>query len=107
MTFKGYIVRVSFLWVAGLAFFPFVFIKNERPNQRLLKHERIHLRQQLEMGLLLFYAWYFVEYLIRYWHYRDHYAAYRNICFEREAFRHESTPAYLRQRRFWAFWDFL
>lgn len=105
--FKGFVIRVPSLWVMGLAFYPFVFVKSKKPGEKLLHHERIHLRQQLEMGFLLFYLWYFIEYFVRYLHYRNHYQAYRNISFEREAFRHESTSAYLRQRRFWAFRDFL
>ena len=105
--FKGIVVRIPSLWVMGLAFYPFVFVKNKRPGEKLLRHERIHLQQQLEMGFLLFYLWYFIEYFIRYLHCRNHYLAYRNISFEREAFSQESSPLYLRQRRFWAFRNFL
>ncbi|MFB9295839.1 hypothetical protein [Persicitalea jodogahamensis] len=105
--FKGFVIQVPSLWVTGMALYPFVFVKNKKPEEKLLHHECIHLQQQLEMGFLLFYIWYFVEYFIRYLHYQDHYRAYRNISFEREAFLHESTPAYLRERRFWAFRAFL
>lgn len=103
MAFKGFVVRISFLWVEGMAFYPFVLIKNRRPHGILLNHERIHLRQQFEMGFILFYIWYLAEYLFHLVRYRNHDRAYRAISFEREAYCHESTPAYLRERPFWAF----
>ena len=90
-----------------MAVFPFIFIKDLKPGSRLLNHECIHLRQQLEMGFFLFYLWYGLEYLVRLFIYQNHYLAYRNISFEREAYCHESSLAYLRHRRFWAFWNFL
>ena len=103
MVFKGIIIRIPFLWVEGMALFPFVLLKTRFPNRILLNHEWIHLRQQLETGFVLFYAWYFTEYLIRLLRYGNHARAYRNISFEREAFANESTADYLRARPFWAF----
>lgn len=35
--------------------------------------------------VMLFYVWYVIEYIIRLLLYRNHYRAYRNIVFEREA----------------------
>lgn len=35
--------------------------------------------------VMLFYVWYVIEYIIRLLSYRNHYQAYRNIVFEREA----------------------
>jgi hypothetical protein len=103
MVFKGFVIRVSFLWVAGMAVFPFVFIKNKNPGVILLHHECIHLRQQLEMGFILFYAWYLIEYLVRLICHRNHDRAYRAISFEREAYQYESSLTYLQKRPFWAF----
>ncbi|MPR33090.1 hypothetical protein [Salmonirosea aquatica] len=107
MAFKGFVVRVSFLWVEGMALFPLVLVKSDRPGWILLNHERIHLRQQLEMGFILFYVWYLTEYLIHLLHYRNHYRAYRAISFEREAFRHETSADYLRLRPNWAFLQYI
>ncbi len=101
--FKGILVYVSFLWVEGMAIFPFVLLKNRLPKQVLLNHECIHLRQQLETGFLLFYIWYLAEYLMGLMRYRNHYLAYRNISFEREAFANESALTYLNTRPLWAF----
>ncbi len=66
-------------------------------------HERIHLRQQLELGILPFYVWYLLEYLIRRWQYREHYDAYRNISFEREAFDNEHDLTYWETRKWYGF----
>jgi len=103
MRFKGFIVHVSFLWVHGMALFPFVLVKTKKPGSILINHECIHLRQQLEMGIILFYIWYFAEYLIRLIQYRKHYLAYLHISFEQEAYRNETDMEYLTRRGFWAF----
>ena len=101
------IVRVPFLWVNGMALFPFVLIKRPGPSARLLNHERIHLRQQLELGILPFYVWYLLEYIVRRFQYGNHYVAYLNISFEREAFAHDADLDYLKARPFWAFRRYL
>ncbi len=98
---------MSFLWVDGLALYPFVILKSPNPSASLLNHERIHLRQQLEMGLLLFYVWYVLEFLLRYVKYKNKYLAYRNISFEREAYNHDEHLDYLKGRKFWNFWKYI
>lgn len=102
-----FIIRVSSLGPDGMALFPFILVRKPNPGARLLNHERIHLRQQAELGILPFYIWYFLEYLFRRFQYRDHYKAYRNISFEREAFSHETDLGYLKKRSFWAFWPYI
>lgn len=103
MPFTGFKVNISFLWVEGMAIYPFVFIKKGSINPVLLNHECIHLRQQLELGLVLFYIWYSLEYLFRLVQYRNHHRAYMSICFEREAYANERNMEYLSKRKFWAF----
>lgn len=98
-----FVVHVPFLWVDGMALFPVVLVRRPDPAPVLLNHERVHLRQQLELGLVLFYLWYGLEYLVRRWQYGEHYLAYRNISFEREAFAHERNLTYLNQRPLFAF----
>ena len=80
------ILRIPFLGPDGMALFPFILVRHPNPGPVLLNHERIHLRQQVEMGVLFFYVWYVAEYGIRWLQYRNAYAAYRNISFEREAY---------------------
>jgi len=66
-------------------------------------HERIHLRQQLELLIVPFYIWYLTEYVIRLMQYKNKHKAYRNISFEREAFQQEANLLYLKKRSFWSF----
>lgn len=68
-----------------------------------MNHEKIHLRQQAEMLILLFFLWYAIEYLLRLAKYREHDKAYRNISFEREAYAHEHDDNYLKNRMLWNF----
>jgi hypothetical protein len=107
MKFKGFLLNVSFLWVEGMALFPFILSKKKSPGGRFINHECIHLKQQLEMGLVFFYIWYLVEYLLRLIVFRNHLLAYYNISFEREAYGNEANPEYLKNRRFWAFLKYL
>lgn len=94
---------------SGLTIFPFVFLKYNhlKLNEVLLNHEKIHLRQQIEMLILPFYLFYFIEFLIRLFKYKNWYKAYRNISFEREAYHNESDLHYLKKRSFWTFLKYL
>ena len=93
----------------GITLFPFIVLsqKEDRTNKVLVNHERIHIRQQLEMLVLPIFVWYFVEYLIRWVALKDRRKAYRNISFEREAYENEKDLNYLKQRSFWKFMRFL
>lgn len=93
----------------GLTFYPFVFLthKEDKLNAVFVNHERIHIRQQLELLVLPFYLWYGVEYLFRLVQYKDRKKAYYNISFEREAYQNEKDLNYVKQRSFWSFWDYL
>jgi hypothetical protein len=93
----------------GLAIYPFVFIKYrwDKKNVLFLNHERIHLRQQLELLILPFYIWYILEFFWRLAYYKKFDLAYRSICFEREAYINEPNPDYLKNRSFWAFLKYL
>ncbi|GAB2561035.1 hypothetical protein [Spirosoma aerophilum] len=102
-----FVIHVASLGPDGMALFPFILVRRPDPGPTLLNHERIHLRQQAELGVALFYVWYILEYLIRRIQYRQHYRAYRNISFEREAFAHEDNLAYLQSRPWWSFWKYI
>lgn len=93
----------------GISLWPFVILGNEhlKKDDLFLNHEKIHLRQQLEMLVLFFYIWYAVEFFVRYLDCKNGMLAYRNISFEREAYRRERDLAYLCNRPFWAFLKFL
>ena len=93
----------------AMALYPFIIVRDTglAVNAVLLNHERIHLRQQLEMLILPFYIWYVLEYFIRLIKYRNRKTAYRNISFEREAYANEGNLSYLHSRTFWTFLKYL
>ncbi len=84
-----------------MALYPFMLFKDQRArsNQRIIRHELIHFRQQLELLILPFYLLYLLHYLVNLIVYRNHYRAYMNICFEQEAYQHDSNPQYLTTRK--------
>lgn len=92
----------------GLTVFPFVLIKHssDKEDSFFLNHEQIHLRQQLELLIIPFFVWYFLEFLIRIFQYKNIDLAYRNISFEREAYSNEKNFNYLKQRPFLGFLKF-
>lgn len=89
----------------GITFYPFIFLKfsKDKDNGIFINHEKIHLRQQIEMLIIPFYVWYGIEYLIRIIQYKNKKTAYQNISFEREAYQNENNLDYLKKRRFWRF----
>jgi len=92
------------LKVRGIALFPFILAQNHEDlkDYKFINHERIHLRQQLELLIIPFFVWYILEYLILRMT-MNHKNAYRNIVFEREAYTAESDLKYLTKRRPWQF----
>ncbi|MFD2968094.1 hypothetical protein [Sphingobacterium bambusae] len=107
------IVIISKFWTnffsAGRAVavtvFPFIFVisTDRAADKTLLQHENIHIRQALELGVLPFYIWYFLEFLVLYLRHRNIQQAYLHIIFEREAYRHQADIDYLQKRKRWAF----
>jgi hypothetical protein len=86
-----------------MALWPFIFFRSKEKSEdyKIVNHEKIHHRQQLETLLLVYYVWYFVEYW--YWMFKNgfkHDKAYRSISFEREAYANESDFDYLKNRKF-------
>ena len=94
---------------AGITIFPFVFLKYRtlKTNKVLLNHERIHLKQQLELLIIPFYLWYSLEFLYLLIKYKKWDLAYRNISFEKEAYLNEKDLQYLNERPFWRFLKYL
>jgi hypothetical protein len=93
----------------GISIFPFIIFsgRKSKENLVLLNHEKIHIRQQLELLVIPFYIWYAIEFLVRYFQYKNWNLAYRNISFEREAYTNEKDLNYLKKRSFWKFYKFL
>ncbi len=93
----------------GLTVFPFVFVKCrlDKINDVFINHERIHLRQQLEMLIVPFFIWYFLEFCLKWIQYKNFDLGYRNISFEREAYANEKQIDYIRNRSFWKFLKYI
>ena len=85
----------------GLSLWPFIILREAelKEDAILINHERIHLKQQLELLILPFYFLYLLEWTLRYLYYMDSYKAYQNISFEREAYNNEDNLNYLGERR--------
>jgi len=92
------------LGISGITLFPFIILSDRtlKNNKRTVNHEQIHMRQQLEMLVILFYVVYLVEFGIGLIKYKNRITAYKNISFEKEAYSHDLDLNYLKERRLWA-----
>ena len=92
-------------FATAIALWPFVFVREQMhlDDPVLINHEKIHLRQQLELLVLFFYLWYGIEYLVYRIQGMSAKSAYRNIRFEKEAYQYESHPDYLKTRKWYAY----
>lgn len=97
------IPQIKHLGISGITLFPFIilFDKQLKQDKRILNHERIHIRQQVELLVLPFYMLYLIEYVMGLLKHRNRFLAYKNISFEKEAYKNDSDLNYLKQRRFW------
>ena|SRR5690606_10551563 len=93
----------------GLAVFPFIFLKDKslKFNPVIINHERIHLRQQIELLWIFFFLWYGIEFLIRWIQFKNANLAYLNISFEKEAYANENNLNFLKKRKLWNFTKYL
>lgn len=81
--------------IRGLAFWPFIFVPSTTVvDEVLLNHERIHLKQQLEMLIIPFYIWYLIALRRK---------GYMGISFEKEAYANERDLGYLTKRKNYSF----
>ena len=101
-----YIVPRGFV---GLTLFPFIFLKQKdlKMDLTLINHEKIHLKQQLELLIVFFYIFYGLEWVIKYFKYKNWYIAYRNLSFERETYQNEGNLEYLLKRKPYTFIRYL
>lgn len=97
----------------GVTIFPFIFLRksyihkqSNKDINKMIRHESIHIKQQMELLILPFYIWYFTEFFIKMFKYGFFYA-YENISFEREAYSNELSEDYLDNRKLWSFLKYL
>ena len=83
----------------GITLAPFgIYVKEKYLNDEvLINHEKIHWAQQLEMLIVFFYLWYFIEWVIRL--ITPPAGAYMDISFEKEAYANEKDLKYLETRK--------
>ena len=89
---------IPFKGFKAITIFPWIFVKAAHKgtfDDKSINHELIHLYQQKEMFVVLFFVWYIVEWFIRLLLYRNKKEAYRNISFEQEAYNNQSNVAYV------------
>lgn len=93
----------------GITLFPFIIVSETDLKQNLvmINHEKIHIRQQIELLVLPFFIWYGIEFLVKWFMYKDKNTGYRNISFEKEAYENEKDLNYLKHRSFWKFLNYL
>ncbi|MDC8003282.1 hypothetical protein POV27_04425 [Aureisphaera galaxeae] len=94
---------------SGITFWPFVILKEQhlKEDDVFMNHERIHLRQQLELLIVFFYLWYSLEFLVRWLQLGNRRKAYYAISFEQEAYKKEKDLNYLQKRPYWGFTKYL
>ena len=90
---------IPFKGFVALNLFGIIFARKEHQplKKRTLNHEAIHTAQQKELLYLGFYLWYGIEWFIKLFVYGR--GAYRNLSFEREAYRYDRTCVYLKKRK--------
>jgi hypothetical protein len=99
---------IPFKGFVAINLFGVLFARKEcRISGRTLNHEAIHTAQMKELLYIPFYMWYVVEWLVRLIKCRDAHTAYKNISFEREAYKYEENPAYLAGRTIFNFLNYL
>ena len=102
------IIRTKYIPLRGFSAINLLGILFVHPgvylSQELVNHERIHTAQILEMGIIGFYVWYVVEWMVRLLRRGN---AYRKISFEREAYDNQRDLDYLQHRRHYAWRKYL
>lgn len=73
----------------GITIWPFIILDHE-PSDDDINHEKIHIAQQIELLIIGFYIWYFIEWIFK---------GYYQISFEKEAYKNESNLNYLAGRK--------
>lgn len=96
---------ITLNFASAIAIYPFILLKSKDllSNVYIINHEKIHLRQQLELLILPFYIVYFTEYLFGRLGGKNHFDAYMKISFEKEAYANEKNLNYLKERKFFGF----
>lgn len=93
----------------AITLYPFIFVRDESDKQDkvLINHEQIHLAQQKELIVVMFYLLYALDFVLKYLKFRSWDKAYRNLFFEKEAYENEHNLEYLKTRVKFAFLGYI
>lgn len=89
-------------YLAGITLWPFIIVKKYAPR-RVINHEEIHIKQQIELLVILFYIIYLSEWIIGLIRGKSSHDAYMNISFEKEAYANENNLDYIKNRKPFSF----
>lgn len=97
---------LPFRGFAAVNLFGVLFVRHGvEVSERLIRHEKIHTLQMRELGYVLFYLLYVLEWLVKLiWHGKK---SYWNLSFEREAYICQNKEGYLQQRKSYAWIKYL
>lgn len=76
-------------------------------DDQLIRYEKIHTRQMIELLIIGFYLWYVIEWTVRLFIYGDSYKAYQNISFEQEAYSNHDNIGFLKKRKWYNFVSYI
>src|SRR5687767_3766450 len=103
LPFKIYTQKRIFNYYTGLSFFIFIWIsKLTKDEEKLVRHEKFHFLQQIEMLFIFHWILYAFFYIVARSKGHGHYAAYRHNPFELEAYANEGEASYLKKRKVFA-----
>lgn len=96
---------IPFTGYKAINIFGILFVKsNKRISEQLINHESIHTAQMKELFYIGFYLIYVFEYIYKFIKYRDSEKAYKELSFEKEAYKYENYLLYLNEREHFAMW---
>ena len=101
---------IPFKGFTAITIWPLIFVRNDNEKYYtdvVERHEYIHGEQQKEMLIVFFLLWYGIEWLIKLCYYRNRMTAYKNISFEREAYKNQNDLAYLDIRKHYAWTKYI
>lgn len=95
---------IPFKGFLAINLFGFIFTRRKLSDKDI-NHENIHTAQMKELLYIGFYIIYFLEWLYKVlFKYPFSHKAYRDISFEKEAYKNESNLLYLDNRKRYAQW---
>lgn len=95
-----------FINIRAITLWPFMIWRDE-PDERTINHERIHIRQQLELLVLPFYILYGAFWIYHRAKGLSSSEAYHALPFELEAYDNDGDVDYLGKRKLFAWTKYI